>query len=60
MVEEGIVLKNKISHKGIKVEKEKISTIEKLPSLTSLKAIRSFLGNGGFYRRFVKNFPSIS
>lgn len=46
--------------KGIEVDKPKVSTIEKLPPPTSVKAIRSFLGHAGFYRRFVKNFSVIA
>lgn len=60
MVKEGIVHGHKISHRGIEVDKAKISTIEKLPPPTSIKAIRSFLGHVGFYRRFIKNFSSIT
>ena len=33
---------------------------EKLPSPNSLRAIRSFLGHAGFYRRFIKAFSKIS
>ena len=34
--------------------------IEKLPPLTSVKAIRSFLGHVGFYKRFIKDFSKIT
>ncbi|KAG9458288.1 hypothetical protein H6P81_002796 [Aristolochia fimbriata] len=51
MVRKGIVLGHKISEKGIEVDKAKIEVIEKLPPPTSVKAIRSFLGHAGFYRR---------
>ena len=56
MVQEGIILSHKVSYKGIDVDKEKVETIEKLPPLVSLRAIRSFLGHVGFYRRFIKDF----
>ena len=50
MVTEGIVLGHKISKRGIEVDKVKVESIEKLPSPTNVKGIRSFLGHAGFYR----------
>ena len=56
MVQEGIVLGHRISARGIEVDKAKIEAIEKLPSPSLVKGIRSFLGHTRFYRRFLKDF----
>nr|GEY90188.1 reverse transcriptase domain-containing protein [Tanacetum cinerariifolium] len=59
-IKEGIVLSHKISKEGIEVEKAKVDVITKLPHLTTVKGIRSFLGHTGFYQRFIKDFSKIA
>ncbi|GKB38120.1 reverse transcriptase domain-containing protein [Tanacetum coccineum] len=60
MVKEGIVLGHKISKNGIEVDLAKVDVITKLPPLTTVKGIRSFLGHTGFYQRFIQDFSKIA
>ena len=60
MEKEGILRGQWISERGIKIDKSKIETIEKLPPPSSVKGIRIFLGYAEFYMRFIKDFSKIA
>lgn len=59
MIKEGIVLGHRISEYEIEVDKAKIKMIYKLPPLTLMKGVRSFLCHAKSYRRFIKNSSKI-
>nr|GEV22504.1 reverse transcriptase domain-containing protein [Tanacetum cinerariifolium] len=60
MCKEGIVLGHKILKSTIEVDRAKVDVIAKLPHPTTVKGVRSFLGNDGFYQRFIQDFSKIA
>jgi hypothetical protein len=60
MVNEGIILRHKISEIGIEFDRAKVEAIEKMPCPRDVKGICSILGNAGVYRRFINDFSKIS
>jgi hypothetical protein len=55
----GIVLGHHISGTRIRVDPTKINIISQIKIPSSQKAIRSFLGHAGYYRRFIQNFTNL-
>ena len=51
---------HKIYATGLEVDQAKVAVIKTLMPPTTVKGIRSFLGHGGFYGRFLKDFSKIS
>ena len=48
-----------VSGKGVEPVPEKLQAIQEWPLLQMVKALRSFLGLVGFYRRFIKGYSKI-
>ena len=49
-----------VSGKGISINPKKIEAVSKWPTPRTVYDVRSFLGFVGYYRRFIKNFSSIT
>ncbi|CAN6554900.1 unnamed protein product [Malus baccata var. baccata] len=55
MVKQGIVLGHIISEEGIEVDKSKVDLVRHLPSPTSVREVRSFLGHAALKYLLTKN-----
>lgn len=60
LCDQGIVLGNHISNKGIGFDPTKVNVIVNVPRPRQKKDIRIFLGHVGYYRRFIKDFRKVS
>ncbi|GJR82098.1 putative mitochondrial protein [Tanacetum coccineum] len=49
-----------ISAQGVYIDPSKIEAMQKWPIPSTLKQLRGFLGLTGYYRRFIKDYASIS
>lgn len=58
-VKEGKLLGHIVSKEGVKIDPERVATINEVPIPKTVKAIQSFLGQINFVRRFILNFADI-
>ena len=49
-----------VSHRGVKVDPNKIKAIMECPIPKTIINLRGILGSRGYYRRFVKNYGHIA
>jgi hypothetical protein len=60
MMREGVVLVHFISYAGIQVDLAQIQVIFYIPTPSTPKEVRSFLGHVGYYRIFIKTNSKLS
>ena len=49
-----------VSAEGVTTEEDKVQAVKEWPVPKSVKAVRSFLGLTGYYRRFVKDYAAVA
>jgi len=49
-----------VSGRGMEPVASKVAAIQQWPTPRSIKAVRSFLGLAGFYRRFICGYATIA
>ncbi|XP_072060258.1 uncharacterized protein [Arachis hypogaea] len=57
---QGIVLGHVVSNTGISVDPAKVDVISSLPYSSSMREVCFFLGHGGFYWHFIKDFGRVA
>ena len=53
-------LGHRVSGEGVTTEEDKVKAVKEWPVPKSVKAVRSFLGLTGYYRRFVKDYAAVA
>lgn len=53
-------LGHRVSAEGVATEEDKVKAVKEWPTPKSAKAIRSFLGLTGYYRKFVKDYADVA
>ena len=59
-VTEEIFLGHIVSKEGVRIDLERVATIDKVQKPKNVKGIQSFFGQVNFLRRFVTNFAEVS
>ena len=59
-VTKGKLLGHIVSIDGVKIDPERVASIDKVPKPKNVKGIQYFFGKVNFLRRFVTNFAEIS